>query len=100
MIKGKGIEQEAERFFKEMGLEGGLARAVEAFTDSFVIKGEETEDLREALRRAPDPLLDGIWKKISGEKPDQKMERREKEERLYEDIPGSFALAKTSRLLL
>lgn len=62
----RDIAKEASKFFKEMGLEDEMAKLTEVFVDNFMIRGEETEDLKEALHRAPDSLLDTIWGKISG----------------------------------
>lgn len=85
------IAEKADNFFKELGLEDEFAKLTEMFADNFMINGEETEDLKEALHRAPDFLLDMIWKKIAGKKPEEGTSRQQKEEGLYEDIPGYFA---------
>lgn len=86
----RNIEKEADKFFKELGLEEEIAKLSEAFSDNFMIQGEETEDLKEILHRAPDSLLDLIWEKIENEEAagEDKFSRQRKEEILYEDIPG------------
>lgn len=86
----RNIAEEADRFFKEMGLEEEMAKLTEVFTDNFMVKGDETEDLKEVLHRASDSLLDMIWENITGEGPDEGISRQQKEESLYEDIPGYF----------
>lgn len=91
MKKTRGIEKEAEQFFQEMGLEEEIAKMSELFTENFMIQGEETEELREALHRAPDSLLDMIWEKIGPEGDAAAVDREQKEEQLYEDIPGYLA---------
>ena len=87
----RDIAKEASKFFKEMGLEDEMAKLTEVFVDNFMIRGEETEDLKEALHRAPDSLLDMIWGKIAGKEPEEGISRQQKEDSLYEDIPGYFA---------
>lgn len=82
--------KEIDNFFKEMGLEEEIKKIGDLFTDNFMIKGEETEDLKEALHRAPDSLLDMIWESINGEAPGEEISRQQKEESLYGDIPGCF----------
>ncbi len=85
----RNIEKEADKFFKELGLEEELAKLSEAFSDNFMIQGEETEDLKEILHRAPDSLLDLIWEKIGNKEAaeEDKSCRQRKEEILYKDIP-------------
>lgn len=41
--------KEIDKFFKEMGLEEEIKKISDLFTDNFMIKGEETEDLMEAV---------------------------------------------------
>lgn len=84
------FSNEMKRFFIEMGLEEEIDKLTDMFADNFMIKGERTEELKEALHMAPDSLLDIIWKKITGEEPDKELSRQKKEEGLYEDIPGYF----------
>lgn len=86
----KNLAEAADQFFKERGLEEELKQLMNLFTERYTIDGEETEDLREALRRAPDHLIDMIWGSVTGEKPDAELSRQQKEERLYTDIPGYF----------
>ncbi len=57
MIKGN-IGQEAEQLFKELGMEDTTSKLSDMLIDNFMIQGEETEDLKEALHRAPDGLVD------------------------------------------
>ncbi len=85
----RNIEKEADKFFKELGLEEELAKLSEVFSDNFMIQGEETEDLKEILHRAPDSLLDLIWEKIGNKEAaeEDKSCRQRKEEILYKDIP-------------
>lgn len=73
-----------------MGLEEEIQKLTDLFVDNFMIRGEEMEDLTEALRRAPDSLIDMIWEKITEKEPAGEMSRQQKEEILYEDIPGYF----------
>lgn len=56
------------------------------FADNYMIAGEVTEDLEEALRRAPDALLDYILKTL--QIPSQKADRKEKEMLLLKEIPS------------
>lgn len=70
--------------FKEMGLEEEIKKIGDLFTDNFMIKGEETEDLKEALHRAPDSLLDMIWESINGEAPGEEISRQQKEDDVVE----------------
>lgn len=51
-----------------------------------MIQGTETEDLSEALRRAPDSLIDLIWDKIVDKEATGDADRAEKEKILYDDI--------------
>lgn len=60
---------------------------MERFTNNFMISGEVTEELKEALQRAPQELLDMIWDKIVGEKSSEEVDRARKEEMLYQAIP-------------
>lgn len=55
------------------------------FSDNFFIKGEETEDLAEALRRAPESLVDMIGEEL-GIECFEDQDREEKEENLYQAI--------------
>lgn len=55
------------------------------FADNYMITGEVTEELEEALHRAPDTLLDFISKTI--QKPSQEIDRKEKEMILLTEIP-------------
>lgn len=86
----KDIQKEVERFFKEKGLEEEVKKLTDLFTDRYTIRGEVTEDLREALHRAPDQLIDMIWRSVKDKEPDEGLNRQQKEEGLYEDIPGYF----------
>lgn len=86
----ENLAETVKSFFKERGLEEELSQLANLFTDRYTIKGEETEDLREVLRRAPDQLIDMIWGSIADKKSDEELNRQQKEERLYEDIPGYF----------
>lgn len=72
-----------------MGLEE-IQKLTDLFADNFMIRGEETEDLKEALRRAPDSLIDIMWEKITDKESAGEVGRQQKEESLYEDIPGYF----------
>lgn len=86
----RNLAKEADKFFKEMGLEEEIQKLTDLFADNLMIRGEETEDLKEALRRAPDSLIDIIWEKITDKESADEMSRQQKEEILYEDIPGYF----------
>ncbi len=59
-------------------MEDAIAQASQAYSEHYMIPGDETEDLEEALRRAPDSLLDEILKTWEKEIPEP--DRREKEE--------------------
>ncbi len=86
MIRGN-IGQEAEQFFKELGMEDTISKLSDMFIDNFMIQGEETEDLKEALHRAPDGLVDLIWDKIEDKETVGETDRQQKEKILFEDIP-------------
>lgn len=73
-----------------MGLEEEIQKLTDVFVDNLMIRGEETEDLKEALRRAPDSLIDIIWEKTADKESEGETSRQQKEEILYEDIPGYF----------
>ncbi len=49
-----------DALIKKAGLEEEFKKLSEMFSDSFLIKGEETEELKEALHRAPDGLYKDI----------------------------------------
>lgn len=85
------LTEKIDSFFKEMGLEEEVKKLSDMFAEQYMIKGEETEDLKEALHRAPDSLIDMIWGNVSEEEPDEELSRRQKEERLYQDISEYFA---------
>ena len=86
----ESFAEKANCFFKEMGLEEEVKKLADLFTGNFMIEGEETEDLKEVLRRAPDSLIDLIWESIEGKEPDTEMSRQQKEESLYQNIPDYF----------
>lgn len=90
MKTGQDIGAKMDAFIKEAGLEEEFKKLAAMFNDNLVIKGEETEELKEALHRAPDGLIDLIWIKTTGGEPDREMSRQQKEESLYEDILGYF----------
>lgn len=86
MGRGKWILKNANQFFDEMELSDKLKQLSDMFADKTMIRGEVTEELREALRRAPDPLIDMIWEEIVDRQATGKADRQRKEEILYEDI--------------
>ena len=59
------------------------------FSDNFFIQGEETEDLAEALQRAPESLVDMIGDELEIEGFEDQT-RQEKEETLYQAIQDDF----------
>ena len=75
------------KIIKELGLEEEFARLASELQNQFMIMGEETEDLAEALGRADDTLIDMIWEEIEQEEP---VTREEKEKILLKDIPEVF----------
>lgn len=79
-----------DNFFKDIGLEEKMKELTDLFTDSFMVKGEETEDLKEVLHRASDALIDMIWRNIVGEESDEEISRQQKEDSLYKSIPEYF----------
>lgn len=82
----KKMEKQLDDFFKEQGLEEEISKLSKLFEDNFMIQGTETEDLSEALRRAPDSLIDLIWDKIVDKEATGDADRAEKEKILYDDI--------------
>ena len=67
MKMGQDISTKMNALLKEMGLEEEFKKITRLFSDLFTIKGEETEELKEALHRAPDDLINLIWEKIEDE---------------------------------
>ncbi len=96
MRRTRNIVKETEEFFEKLGLNDELEKLSGLFTDNFMISGEETEDLKEALHRAPDSLLDLIWEKITDAEEESEADRQQKEKILYEEIPKYLE----SRLIL
>lgn len=90
MTTEQDFSKQMASFIKEAGLEEEYRKLEEMFTDNLLIKGEETQELKEALHRAPDTLIDIIWTKVTGQEPDEELSRQQKEESLYEDIPEYF----------
>lgn len=87
---GKHIEKEANNFFKKYGLEEKLAELTDIWVDECMIRGEITEDLQEMLRRSPENLIDAMGENFIGDDFAAKLTRAEKENLLYEYIPGSL----------
>ena len=81
--------EDIDALFRELGLSEEMSKLAGIFSDNFMIAGEVTEDLEEALHRAPDSLIDMIYEKIEGESAEP-IERKEKELVLISDIPGSL----------
>ena len=82
-------------------IEKELEQAKQKFKKQFMIQGEETQDLKEALRRAPEELITLIWKKTvesrqkeesddGGTRGAAEKSRMEKEEILYQEIQESL----------
>ncbi|NBJ92717.1 hypothetical protein D5281_08940 [bacterium 1xD42-62] len=92
MKMGQDISTKMNALLKEMGLEEEFKKITSLFSDLFTIKGEETEELKEALHRAPDDLINLIWEKIEDEASYEEISRQQKEESIYEDIPEYFKL--------
>ena len=88
MKYSKRIEKEADEFFKMMGLEEEIQRLSEVYASEYMISGEETESLQEALHRAPDALIDVMWRAILDETEEKEADRNRREELLYQEIPG------------
>ena len=57
----KKMIEKLDRLVEEAGLAEEFSRLSDSLSQKYMIQGEETEDLREALRRAPDELLSMIW---------------------------------------
>lgn len=49
--------EDGDGCIKEMGLEEGIQKLTDLFVDNLMIRGEETEDLKVALHRAPDKYI-------------------------------------------
>lgn len=77
-------------FFKKAGMEEWIAQAGQAFSERYMIPGDETEDLEEALRRAPDSLLDRILETWEKEISIPGTDRGEKEKLVCELITESL----------
>lgn len=75
-----------DSFFNSLGLGDEMDKLAEIFSENFMIKGEITEDLQEVLHRAPDSLLDMIWRNIDDESLEG-VSREKKEQILASDIP-------------
>lgn len=74
-------------FFQKAGLEEEINKLAESAKNSFMIEGEVTENLKEALKRSPDKLIDLMWNTVVGE---EEADRAQKEAILYEEIPRSL----------
>lgn len=78
--------KEIDDFMDSLGFDDKqLDELGKIFADNYMITGEVTEELEEALHRAPDALLDFILKTI--QKPSQEIDRKEKEMLLLTEIP-------------
>ena len=88
MKYSKRIQKEADEFFKMIGLEEEIQRLSEVYASEYMISGEETESLQEALHRAPDALIDVMWRAILDETEEKEADRNRREELLYQEIPG------------
>ncbi len=73
-------------FFNKLGLDDEMDKLAKVFAENFMIAGEITEDLQEVLHRAPDSLINMIWERIK-EEPSENVERKDKEQILFCDIP-------------
>ena len=82
----KKMIEKLDRLVEEAGLAEEFSRLSDSLSQKYMIQGEETEDLREALRRAPDELLSMIWDEIVDREKTGEADRGRKEELLYEDI--------------
>ena len=89
-MKKQDLATEANTYFEQLGLNDVVEELSEKFSQAYMIPGEETYNLKEALQRASDFLLDKIYEKIHGSKPEDLITRQQKEEILYKDIPGSI----------
>ncbi len=89
-MKKQDLATEANTYFEQLGLNDVVEELSEKFSQAYMIPGEETYNLKEALQRASDFLLDKIYEKIHGSKPEDLITRQQKEEILYKDIPGFF----------
>lgn len=83
----KKLMNQINDFFKKAGLEEEINKLAEATKNSFMIDGEATESLKEALKRSPDKLIDLIWNTVVGE---EEADRAQKEAILYEEIPKNL----------
>lgn len=86
MKNSNGMVSKMNDLISEMGMEEEMEKLMESFTDNFMIRGEFTEDLKEALQRSPDSLLDMIWDCIFRKEPEEDLERAQKEKILYDTI--------------
>lgn len=86
MKRSEDILQKIDSVIKKYGMEEEIDKLMEDFTGNYMIQGELTENLEDALRRAPDGLLDMIWDTIACEEPAEAVLREQKEEILYQEI--------------
>lgn len=76
---------ELRKVIDEISLTEEFKELAKIFSNNFFIQGEETEDLAEALQRAPESLVDMIGEELWIEDFEDQA-RKEKEETLYQAI--------------
>lgn len=81
--------KEIGRLFEELNLKEAMSQFAKIFTENFMISGEETEDLEEVLKRAPETLLDMILETWD-EEAEADIGRAEKEKLVQKVIIESF----------
>ena len=84
----KGMD-ELKKVIDDMSQMEEFKELTKIFSDHFFVQGEETEDMAEALQRAPQSLVDMIGDELEIEGFEDQT-RQEKEETLYQVIQDDF----------
>lgn len=87
MKREQEFMREWKGLFELLFQEEALNEAEKVYSDTMMIPGKEEAGLREVLHRAPEKLLDIIYENTKGQKPGADMDRGQKEEVLYREIP-------------
>ena len=81
--------EDIETLINNLGLKDEMDKLAKIFKENFMIEGEVTENLEEALHRSPDSLIDMIFEKTE-EMSLESVGRKEKEHILLSDIPKNL----------
>lgn len=87
------LGKEAEDFFMETGMTDTIEEMSHLWVKNYTIQGEETDELEEILRRAPQRLLDQIlktWEEKLPEEAAKGIPRKEQEQTAAEVIKASL----------